>query len=60
MRIRCDTSMKRSKEEAMSFQVYRIPKWKCNNDCERCICGMTFDSFKGVWSHTPDRKVGGK
>lgn len=46
--IRCDESMKRSKEKA---SIYRKQIWRCNKDCERCICGMTFDHSHGWWQH---------
>lgn len=50
MTIRCDEAMRKSKEQARSWTAYGVPKWKCNNDCERCICGMKQDE-KGIWCH---------
>ena len=52
MTIRCDKSMRRSKERAVneSWAIYGIPKWRCTGDCAKCICGMKQD-IKGVWEH---------
>lgn len=52
MEVRCDTAMRRSKERASneSWKVYGIPKWKCTEDCENCICGLRKD-WKGQWEH---------
>lgn len=49
--IRCDEPMRKSKEQARSWEVYGIPKWRCTRDCERCICGMKLDRHSGAWEH---------
>lgn len=46
--IRCDEQMREKKEAARPSGGHR--RWKCKNDCERCICGMKM-THKGVWSH---------
>lgn len=52
MEVRCDVSMRRSKEEASrwSWKTYGIPKWKCTGNCESCICGLV-KTWKGTWEH---------
>ena len=50
--IRCDEPMRRSKERASrhAYKQYGIPNWRCDKNCERCICGMTIN-LKGEWEH---------
>ena len=59
MKVRCDEAMRRSKERTRSWQVYAIPKWKCPQDCRRCICGLVQDA-NGEWSHVAIRDKKGE
>lgn len=57
MRIRCDEPMKRSKERnSRWYRVLGVQKWKCDNDCKRCICGMTMNS-KCEWEHNHGERL---
>lgn len=48
--MRCDESMKRSKERC---QTKDKESWRCTKDCEHCICAM-FKQADGTERH---RKV---
>lgn len=48
--IKCDTSMRRSKEDAVR-QNPNVHQWRCLKDCERCICGMKPNYNTGAWEH---------
>ncbi len=51
MKIRCDEAMRRSKEKnSRWYRAIGIQKWKCDHNCERCICGMKMNG-KAEWEH---------
>lgn len=45
MRVRCDTSMRRSKEHTNGIDEFGITEWKCKGDCSNCICGIVMDDY---------------
>ena len=57
VRLRCDRSMRRSKERGRN--IYGI-RWKCPGDCRRCFCCIEQDQ-DGNERHRPySRHKGGK
>lgn len=51
MKIRCDEAMRRSKEKnSRWYRAIGVQKWKCDHNCERCICGMKMNG-KAEWEH---------
>lgn len=45
MRIRCDTSMRRSKEHTSGIDEFGIRKWECKGKCLSCVCGIIRDKY---------------
>ncbi|MDT3386259.1 MAG: hypothetical protein LIR46_00605 [Bacteroidota bacterium] len=44
--------MKRSKEKC--YTPFNI-RWRCNNDCANCICGMV-KQYDGTWVHNTGKE----
>lgn len=53
MTIRCDESMRRSKEKC--FTPFNT-KWRCDKDCTNCICALV-KQYDGSWKHNRIKEV---
>ena len=57
MRVRCDTSMRRSKEHTSGIDEFGISRWRCKGKCTNCICGIITDKY-GNDSHVSFTREG--
>lgn len=49
MTIRCDEPMRNKKENTDPF-LQDANQWRCDNNCQRCICALKKNP-NGTWEH---------
>lgn len=49
MTIRCDEPMRNKKENAAERNQI-ANQWRCDNNCQRCICALKKND-NGTWEH---------
>ena len=47
--IRCDEPMRNKKENADPF-IQDANQWRCDDNCQRCICALK-KNRNGTWEH---------